>query len=650
MSAADRPSIQPGFCIGAFELSYAVGTVDAIGSVMSKDQKLILRQRQGYCTTCTGVPILLFDIRKSRLNPLWTTKKSRTVDGECSDGKCLRCIAERELMRRLGRRSSRAAPNSIRSIGSRTSSFNKNVSSLSFTTPLRTDSSESGSVLISSSTHGVARRDSSGRRSSNRSDSQRPFASLHATIHGSSRGQPFEMTGEPGVESNPDERRNSLPLGAQSEHVGEARPAWTPPSRSRSEQTIVTPDPMPTAETPQYKPGSRGDALNAVSRLFPSAPSVSTGNCPSLDIQVNKAIQELRPLIQDLMGAGRDSANILVDILSSSLESFPCDERYQLFCLEAISNCLEATGACNASLMSFHRYESVLKAMQRFPSLKKVQEYGCVVIFMIAANPSNRVTLARDSTCSCLLEAMAAFSSNIALARNAIGALRNISLDPEAHQSLVRLPTCERTVQVMQTNFQDNVVQRDGCALLSNLAVDTEKQTVSSVSFEVMQAVSRAIETHCSDAAVVDSACFALKNFAFEASNLRSMRRVERIFDVLKSAEEFAVNGEDAAIISEKLHTSRAEDESLEEQTHETLLAILEVQSDSPADAVATVMCVLEEYGWSTKITVICMQIMQKQAAESGKQRRNLLEAGALEHAFRAVEAIGIACLEGDPS
>lgn len=62
---------------------------------MSRQFKMEWRQKLGYCTTCDERPVLLFNIKRHRLNPLWQNKQARTVAGECDKGVCLRCQKER---------------------------------------------------------------------------------------------------------------------------------------------------------------------------------------------------------------------------------------------------------------------------------------------------------------------------------------------------------------------------------------------------------------------------------------------------------------------------------------------------------------------------------------------------------------------------
>ena len=77
--------------IVAPSLSYTNMLLNPDGSVLTKDHIRELRERQGFCTTCQGEPIKLYEIRKSKLNPLWKAKEQISVMHESYNGVCLRC-------------------------------------------------------------------------------------------------------------------------------------------------------------------------------------------------------------------------------------------------------------------------------------------------------------------------------------------------------------------------------------------------------------------------------------------------------------------------------------------------------------------------------------------------------------------------------
>ena len=73
------------------DLSYQDMAVDETGAVLSRDRKERLRLKHGYCPTCPTIPIQLYTMKRSRLNPLWSSKTPRSVEAECHNGMCLKC-------------------------------------------------------------------------------------------------------------------------------------------------------------------------------------------------------------------------------------------------------------------------------------------------------------------------------------------------------------------------------------------------------------------------------------------------------------------------------------------------------------------------------------------------------------------------------
>ncbi|GAX13664.1 hypothetical protein FisN_14Lh320 [Fistulifera solaris] len=74
-----------------YELSYQASSLDKTGRIISKEKKRAIREKEGYCLTCPGTPSKLFEIKKSRLNPLWIQKKPQTIEGQSLNGWCVKC-------------------------------------------------------------------------------------------------------------------------------------------------------------------------------------------------------------------------------------------------------------------------------------------------------------------------------------------------------------------------------------------------------------------------------------------------------------------------------------------------------------------------------------------------------------------------------
>lgn len=83
--------MKPGSAHDPYELSYQASSLDKTGRIISKEKKRAIREKEGYCLTCPGTPSKLFEIKKSRLNPLWVQKKPQTIEGQSLNGWCVKC-------------------------------------------------------------------------------------------------------------------------------------------------------------------------------------------------------------------------------------------------------------------------------------------------------------------------------------------------------------------------------------------------------------------------------------------------------------------------------------------------------------------------------------------------------------------------------
>jgi hypothetical protein len=372
-----RHSIQPRFRIGAFELSYRDMAVDASGSVMSRDEKVVLRQSFGYCTTCMGVPILLFDIRKSRLNPLWMSKKPRTMEGECLDGQCLPCKPAGTPGIRLS-----GAP-SARSIRSRSSSFATSESSHSqepqgidrathdgeippTSDRVNSESLRAASGAFSPTAVLAASSQNAPQRQLSNDQQAIPNESSRSTV---SLGRSFPSRSSRSISSgsNPRVPIRRTPLSSRSEHaVRTARAERAISSISAQDERLH----HQSASTPNLRSDDTGTESSTESNLL--------GDSPSQQSNAEKAIRDLEPLVKDLLEAGADSSDMLTEILVTSMDLFPSVERFQSLCLQYIwESCKANTEAYATSLVGSTLHENIMKAVKSFPSSEKVQEYGC---------------------------------------------------------------------------------------------------------------------------------------------------------------------------------------------------------------------------------------------------------------------------------
>lgn len=104
-------------------LSYNSMIMRNDGGVMSHEHIKEIRERQGYCLTCPNEPIQLFDIKKSKINPLFRAKEAIDSIHESYNGICLKCNPQMDPHHLMRRRSLRRGTSRRMSMGSKSASI-----------------------------------------------------------------------------------------------------------------------------------------------------------------------------------------------------------------------------------------------------------------------------------------------------------------------------------------------------------------------------------------------------------------------------------------------------------------------------------------------------------------------------------------------
>lgn len=129
---ADPSRDMKGKSEAKMSLSYNSMLMTRSGSVMTKEHVKELREHHGFCTSCPNEPVKLFEIKKSKINPLFRGKEAIDVLHESYNGVCLKCKPMMDPNKMLKRASLRSLnrDGSIRSLSSRGQSF-RSISSRS---------------------------------------------------------------------------------------------------------------------------------------------------------------------------------------------------------------------------------------------------------------------------------------------------------------------------------------------------------------------------------------------------------------------------------------------------------------------------------------------------------------------------------------
>lgn len=648
-----------GHRCGADDLSYAEMTTDATGRVMSKQTKEALRRQHGYCLTCTRVPILLFDIRRSRMNPLWSSKKPRTAAGESLQGKCLKCNPELDP-RRKNRPNIPSAPSfhssrSGQSLGTSISSLSSlesfDAESLDLPEP-RFDHRRSGESTVP--------------RSQSRSRQRLPPVSSH-----SARLNAATSSGVNSIRSN-----SSTPLGRsvteRHSSPSRRRRAATMESNSSSRLSRDTSRGLVslTNRSLSYSSTSMGDhrdqgtagKIQEVNAAVSAAVSLEdhqsfadstfathqSGDTRFQSVEFNpghsngssEAVQESAPdrIITDLKSLMSEMKTIgCPDILSESLvtsmEAHRSDERVQSLCLATITDSFNDEGFDSTVFVAASGDVRVLDALKAFPSNLEIQERGCNAIGILATNEYNRMDLIKHGACMHLIKAISRHLGDALLVTSAFTALRILSTVEEGRNSLRDMSLSKIAAEAMQCNMSNASIQCDGCAILSNMAVDAVNKEVSVVCQSEIAVIIQAMHRHSGDESVMASACFAIKNFAYNEDNLHAMSRITNsrvdIVEALQSALKF-----DSILLLEqtieKIYIVRAQDESSADQAHKNLKATVAAHSDSPT-IISDVIDTLEAYQWSNRMVAACLKIIKSLALTSEPHKKELLKSISAE-------------------
>lgn len=111
------PSIQPYSSksgeMARESLSYSNNSMvmNQNGTLLRPDEIQEMRLNQGFCPTCKGTPVKLYEVRKTKLNPLWKSKEPLTVPNVSYKGLCLVCHPNTQVddaMKQVNRSSMRS--------------------------------------------------------------------------------------------------------------------------------------------------------------------------------------------------------------------------------------------------------------------------------------------------------------------------------------------------------------------------------------------------------------------------------------------------------------------------------------------------------------------------------------------------------------
>lgn len=654
-------------------LAYNEMTVGPNGNVLSREEKAAMRLRHGFCRECEGAPVQLFSIKINRL--LWVTKEPRSVPGECAEGICFVCHPDRDpnnnkknprrwvnresasdqvgtnTRREEGPACSLRPPQATRSTNRKPQQADMNPASdhsvplvqlgnasangsSSFSEEYRypvSPNSSSSSLPKVPSDRRLLKTISPGTNHSNGIRKSRPQWSgvyvpevmLEAAANDARNENRMKVPSPtPSISGG---SHDSLEGLGGSQHSESSRRDRTSNASMCEIQTQSSATSDSSTSTSVLSPPNTRRTLTTQKEMPPLLPTKTvtpTETAPpaksSSKTETMNVIDGINRLVQDLASSG--SPELLADILLGALKDHSEIAAIQSHCLGVIRDLCKDSQVNRSAMMSAGISDHVVRVLKSYTQDPVVLEHGCSIIWSLGVDTMYRITLIRAGACSAIVKAMKNFVATETLVRNAIGALRTLSPESEARDMFSSIGASKLVSDAMRVHRASMVIQRDGCAFLSNCAVNIEKQIVTVVPFEELDAIVQALVHHRQETSVVQGACFALKNYTHEERNCRTLRKCKDVEALILNVVQFArdeTTADDASHILERMQVCRIMDESLEDEACNSLQRIMDSQ-DNSLKTPRSILDFMRNFDWSARVTAFCLQILQQVVARPG--------------------------------
>mmetsp|Transcript_5642 Transcript_5642/g.8017 ORF Transcript_5642/g.8017 Transcript_5642/m.8017 type:complete len:766 (+) Transcript_5642:215-2512(+) len=499
------------------------------------DRKQIekLREKHGYCRTCPGDPIQLYDIGKNDMTPSWSSRRARTVEGESFVGTCLKCHPDLDPQNFSEKKPRapfhRPEDGTISEKDWHSSKMPPGKQRFSWTGhPGTTNASFSHLALLNPPSS------SSAAASAAASASASPPISAHASA-------PTGMSLSPSDALQPggDEMLYNDHDGDYNDRKQAARRQTSNPlDRSISSKKWSGRDESLFDDVDEYI-----DMLECVyeerrgSMYVKSNRKLAT--CEEKSLEESTAI-ELELLLVDLLQSG--DADVTLNVLLDGMRSYPTASVVQKLCLRVLGGLAKNNESNKELIVKSDASELILDSMKRLVYEDDIQEEGCRLLWSLALCKNNIVPLIKDGAVPRIMRSMVEKMTDERLVHVALGALRALSTQMVRH-SFVPLHGKNLILQIMETHSTLSFVQRDGILILANISIDKVNRHVAVASKEELNAIIGAMNHHARETSVmsvISVACFALKNYTYEENNLRALSKEKSVMPCLKNAIEFA--------------------------------------------------------------------------------------------------------------
>jgi hypothetical protein len=313
------------------------------------------------------------------------------------------------------------------------------------------------------------------------------------------------------------------------------------------------------------------------------------------------------------------------------------NEEVLIYCLGIIWESCRGHENKKEAIMRSGGAKDILRAMNTFPNSQRLQEVGCGAIWSLSIKKQNRIDFIQGGACAIIMQAVESFVATEEVISSALGAARTLSPESKARDLLQRLEGSRLVTQAMTTHPFVDSIQRDGCAFLSNSAVNLEKQHVLVVPTSELEAVVQAMANHKYDPSVMKGACFALKNYTFDDTNCRRLRKIKDANELLNYATTYAACPEgmdDACDILDSMRLTKSLDDSIEDQALISITSAVESQIRT-SEVRHCILDFMAENDWSPKLTmyglkllnrIVCVEVSHRDGLFNSKQIPLIIE------------------------
>eukprot|EP00548_Thalassiothrix_antarctica_P000034 CAMPEP_0194139412 /NCGR_PEP_ID=MMETSP0152-20130528/9046_1 /TAXON_ID=1049557 /ORGANISM="Thalassiothrix antarctica, Strain L6-D1" /LENGTH=548 /DNA_ID=CAMNT_0038837213 /DNA_START=156 /DNA_END=1802 /DNA_ORIENTATION=- len=326
------------------------------------------------------------------------------------------------------------------------------------------------------------------------------------------------------------------------------------------------------------------------------------------------SLEKIRSVVEDLSNAGDsdNTTNTLVQIIKEHSENIEIFE----FCIHKIQDLCKGSEDYRNSMLSTGALNDILQATKTHFKNAVIQELVCNTIRSLCNTPESRIMLSRSGALAYIINVFVEHIDNEDVVSAGLCCLRKFSPNSEAREPISVLSGIDYVCKAMKLHSNVTNIQQDGCAILTNCAIDVEKQQVTLASDVEVEAITNAMFNHQNNPSVVSQVCFSITSFNHEERNVRRIRQVDGILELLVKITQYCEDSrvkEDAIGILDIFETSESNDYYLENQVLDSISQILvEDYRTMPDEKMRQVIGLMDDYEWSSKVFVAILQSLNK--------------------------------------